>query len=451
MKKRLLSIVMALAVIASISAPAFAVDSNYRTFEDVPKTYWAYQEIDDAYWIGVVEGTYGEAESSVRRYSPELTLTLAQFVVIMCRGFYGGEIYVANALADDDGLWYAPAESVAVKHGMLDGLGTYSMTGPATRYQMAQIIYNILTDYDYTLPSDAEIQQTVSKIGDWSQIPAQYQEAVSAVYSMGIITGTDSKGTFSGASSVKRSVAAVVYARVYDAILGAGLTIETVTRFGDTITLIKRRGNQNIAAGPSAGWEAPVIPAGTYDTVADVMATQPVTTQVAMLRYGLKSVTKAASVNDAIDAHKSDDYPTVGTTEDVNLNGYHTNCTLDLSGCVLDYDALELFNKYRNGLYTPRGDAAWAISDMDEEFAMVYAKYHPKDYEGVFWVTADSVEEAMQKLCKDDKLPVGADNKYFCMAHYTGNGKTYYAYAQSEFAYSPCGILEHDKTNYKLD
>lgn len=45
---------------------------------------------------------------------------------------------------------------------------------------------------------------------------------------------------------------------------------------------------------------------------------------------------------------KRDDYPTMGTTDTPNRNGYYTSSTLDLSGCKLDYDVIPLYNKYRN-------------------------------------------------------------------------------------------------------
>lgn len=69
---------------------------------------------------------------------------------------------------------------------------------------------------------------------------------------------------------------------------------------------------------------------------------------------------------------------TLGYTATANQNGYHTECTLDLSGAVLDYDGLAVLNRYRAESGKNCGDAVWAYGDMTEEQALAGAKYHDR-------------------------------------------------------------------------
>lgn len=220
MKKRILSLGMALALCWGLTAPALAAAP---AFTDVPASYWAYDAIERAYAGGIVNGTSYDQATGARTYSPENSLTLAHFVVMLTRAFYGAEVERSSAT----GAWYAKNLSAAKAHGLLDGLGAYSMDATATRYQMASIMAAIMEDKGATMPSGAELAKAQGQIGDWADIPQQYQDAVAAVFALGIIQGTDSKGTFAGEATVKRSHAAVIYGRLADAIEALSGTEQT--------------------------------------------------------------------------------------------------------------------------------------------------------------------------------------------------------------------------------
>ena len=64
-----------------------------------------------------------------------------------------------------------------------------------SRCDMAQMMYNILLDKGAPLPSAAECQAAQSRMGDWSRIPARYQEAVRTCYALGLLNG-QKDGTF---------------------------------------------------------------------------------------------------------------------------------------------------------------------------------------------------------------------------------------------------------------
>lgn len=211
MMKRLSALALTLALWVTLAVPAFAAKA---VFADVPSTYWAYAEIEEAYADGVINGT--SVSGSVRYFSPENTLTLAHFTAIMCRAFYADEVATSSAT----GTWYAKEEAVARQHGLLNGL-SLTASNAASRYEMAQFLTNLLTDQGLAELTSSQISAVSAQITDWNVIPAQLQTAVATVYDYGIIQG-DSAGRFNGSSSLKRSHSSAIYIRTKNVIETGG-------------------------------------------------------------------------------------------------------------------------------------------------------------------------------------------------------------------------------------
>ena len=166
------------------------------------------RDIQQAAGKGILQGT-GTDKNGNRLFEPQSSLTTAQFITIVVRGYYAGQAGSAG-----DGPWYAPYDQVAQSHGLYQGIQKVDLTATIPRYHMAVILQNILEDLGIALPSEDELQSAAAKIGDWKSIPAEYQKAVSVVYASGIIGGMDETGTFAGESSVNRAQAAAIYTRL---------------------------------------------------------------------------------------------------------------------------------------------------------------------------------------------------------------------------------------------
>lgn len=220
MKKRILSLFLALVLLLSLSVSAFAAAPAAAShFTDVPTTHWAHANIERACSDGVMAGTGGNAARYTGVFSPSGTLTEAQFVTILTRGFFPTELEAAKKSIGSNAKWYAAAEKVAEDKHLLTFVQG-KMDKPITRYDMAAIIANVMDAKEFAgRPDFNTVQATFSKIADINSIPDSYQTSVAAVFAMGIITGTDSKGTFSGSSYMNRAQAAVVYGRMKDAFL----------------------------------------------------------------------------------------------------------------------------------------------------------------------------------------------------------------------------------------
>ncbi len=189
----------------NISGPA------ETTFTDVPKTHWAYSDIERAVQLGLLNGT-GNSQ-----FSPGVSLSNAMFAAMLTRGFFREQVDSLTPPGGDS-PWYRPNMAVAISRGLMYGTACYAGNATEndsiTRYDMAVMISNLFSALDWTV-SSASIESARNAVGDWNAIPAQYQNAVAVTYAAGIIHGTPD-GTFSGGNLMDRASAAAVLIRLID-------------------------------------------------------------------------------------------------------------------------------------------------------------------------------------------------------------------------------------------
>lgn len=199
---------IALAV-TMLSTTAFAASVK---FTDVPDSHWAHASVVEMAEKGVVAGVGNNL------FAPDTTVSYAQFATMIVRSFYNDQI------GDAGEKWYSPYMTAAEKAGILDGtkvLGTDSLAEDGIcRYEMAQVMYNVMKAKGVAVSSLSD----TSKVSDWSTIPSTYQDAVSVCYNMGMLSGVDSKGTFSGTTVMTRAQAAVVMGRLIEVCDGSTST-----------------------------------------------------------------------------------------------------------------------------------------------------------------------------------------------------------------------------------
>lgn len=224
MKKNLTALVLALGLVSGSSVLA----ADDERFTDVPSDYWANKYISAAAANGWVSGVGNN------QYNPSGTVTFAQYVVMLTRAFYPEEVTAAKTEHTEIDAWWYPYAYVARSHGMFEdteigmdlqnqGVWNGHVLGlPISRYDMAILMANVLKDKGYTV-TDAEKQAVQAKISDWSQIGDLYQDEVSSVYALGVITGT-SNGSFNGNGNMTRAQAAVTLYRLNEVITNDKVT-----------------------------------------------------------------------------------------------------------------------------------------------------------------------------------------------------------------------------------
>lgn len=230
MKKRIIGI--SLAICVGLISPIFAAGTS---FSDVPKTHWAYSYVETASqngWVaGVGDGTFGVNNQ----------VTYTQLATMLVQAFFSDEL---NAYQGPSDTWYTAFCNVANEAGLFDGTAADGqiqndsvVNQPVTRYDMAQMMYNVLVAEKAVPRHDAAAVR--AGIADWSSIPAKYQNAVLGSVAAGIISGVDANGTFAGSGLMTRGQAAVVMTQVNGVVSAPRpeSTLYSVTRVidGDTI------------------------------------------------------------------------------------------------------------------------------------------------------------------------------------------------------------------------
>lgn len=186
------------------------------SFRDVPASHWASKAVEAAVSKGIVNGYPDGA------FHPNDTVTNAQFSAMISRAFYPEELKSAQAGT----YWWSANVAISQTHGLLDGTGVESqsswgsqMEQAISRYDMAQMMYNLLRDRKAQLPTQTALQAAQGKMADWQQIPAQYRDAVSACYALGLLNGLGN-GTFGGQSSMDRAQGCMATYRLLEYLAG---------------------------------------------------------------------------------------------------------------------------------------------------------------------------------------------------------------------------------------
>ena len=209
-KHRILSAALAAALSLSLLTPATLAAEV--SFEDVPANHWAYEDIAAMSEQGVVKGV-GD-----NRFEPGTSVAITQFATMLERSFYADDL--DNAPAGD--YWWTGAMDVALTKGLLSDTtvnGLFAtvwdkdgVEAPLTRYDMAQVMYNLLKAQGFEFPTETP------NIPDAASIPENYRDAVNAMYALGLLKGTDSTGNFNGTMTMDRAQACAVMRRLIEAI-----------------------------------------------------------------------------------------------------------------------------------------------------------------------------------------------------------------------------------------
>ena len=223
MKKRILSLVLTGALCLSSAAPALAAGldnfSKVNTytagqFSDVPAGSWFAPNVQAAYELDLMTG------SSATTFNPNGNLTIAEALVLACRlhSTYVGD---GETFTVDGGAWYQPYVDYALKNGIITDGAYTDYTATATRAQFAAILAAALPDE--ALPAI----NSVTALPDLDA-NAAYAAAVLKLYNAGILTGSDSAGSFKPTSTIQRSEVATIVTRMADKSLRKTFTLSAV-------------------------------------------------------------------------------------------------------------------------------------------------------------------------------------------------------------------------------
>ena len=203
-------------------------------FYDLPADHWAQEEIRRAVDAGAVNG-YGDGS-----FQPTRDVTAAQFCAMLSRSFLAEEYAAAK-----EGKYQAMEACLPVLKGTsvektwrdLGKRWDRYVNEPLSRYDMAQILYNLVLEKDALQET---IQLSTTDIADWADIPDGCHTAVFTCWGMGLLKG-QADGRFAGEDHLNRAQAAVLWFRLDELFNGpyappedpdAGVEVREMPAFG---------------------------------------------------------------------------------------------------------------------------------------------------------------------------------------------------------------------------
>lgn len=174
-------------------------------FTDVTTRDWFYDAVKSAWENGLIDG------AAVNRYLPNDTLSVAQAIklaAVLHQKQNLGRIQLANGSVH----WYDSYVSYAVENGLIErayqSRSEAQMNAAVTRAEFVHILFKTLT---------GETELTAAKTIPDVAAGSAYADEICAFYRAGILTGSDKSGAFYPNSTLKRSEAAAILNRLFDA------------------------------------------------------------------------------------------------------------------------------------------------------------------------------------------------------------------------------------------
>ena len=181
-------------------------EDSTMPFTDVKTSDWYYNSVYGAWENKLIDG------ATKTLFKPNDTLTVAQAIKLSAALHQlnkAGSVTLTNGTP-----WYRSYVDYAVANGIIEK--AYSdrtaeqLNAPASRSEFVHIFFGAMSDYA-ALNTVAD-----GKIPDVKMTDKNAKE-IYTFYRAGILTGSDSSGTFNAASTIKRSEAAAILNRMFDA------------------------------------------------------------------------------------------------------------------------------------------------------------------------------------------------------------------------------------------
>ena len=286
--KKCLSLFLALVMILTLAPVALAADPGLDNFQkandypaglftDVKDDAWYHDSVKSAYEFGLVRGV------SENAFNPDGNMTLAEALALADRLH---SIYNTGAADFQQGEpWYQVYVDYAAAKGIISSEGYPDYNAKATRAQFAQIFAKALPES--ALPRINDINEGMIPDVKGSD---EYGPDVYMLYNAGILTGSDSAGTFNPSSNIKRSEVSAIVTRMADTTLRKSFTpVEKV----DVTAVSLNKTNEQIAVGGILWITASVSPDNATDKTVTWSSSDP---SVATVYNGKVTGIKSGSV-----------------------------------------------------------------------------------------------------------------------------------------------------------
>ena len=232
MKKRLLSLALALCLVCSL-LPGTALAAGENPFTDVSASHWAHDDITYVYENDLMNGTDGSL------FSPESTTTRAQVVTVLYRlagqpaADWEHPVWAVPASA-----WFHDAVTWAWENDITGGVSSthFGAGNAVTREQLAAFLYRYAQDQGY----DTSARADLSGYSDAGLVSSYATEALSWANATGLITGTTGTTLSPKGSATRAQVATILSRFCQDVIPGGYVSPAHMIRNLEGSTLSKK-------------------------------------------------------------------------------------------------------------------------------------------------------------------------------------------------------------------
>ena len=232
MKKRLLSLALALCLVCSL-LPGTALAAGENPFTDVPASHWAHDDITYVYENDLMNGTDGSL------FSPESTTTRAQVVTVLYRLAGPPAADWENPFWDvPASAWFHDAVTWAWENDITGGVSSthFGAGNAVTREQLATFLYRYAQDQGY----DTSARADLSGYSDAGLVSSYATEALSWANATGLITGTTATTLSPQGSATRAQVATILSRFCQDVIPGGYVSPAHMIRNLEGSTLSKK-------------------------------------------------------------------------------------------------------------------------------------------------------------------------------------------------------------------
>ena len=232
MKKRLLSLALALCLVCSL-LPGTALAAGENPFTDVSASHWAHDDITYVYENDLMNGTDGSL------FSPESTTTRAQVVTVLSRLAGQPAADWANPFWDvPASAWFHDAVTWAWENDITGGVSSthFGAGNAVTREQLATFLYRYAQDQGY----DTSARADLSGYSDAGLVSSYATEALSWANATGLIIGTTATTLSPKGSATRAQVATILSRFCQDVIPGGYVSPAHMIRNLEDSTLSKK-------------------------------------------------------------------------------------------------------------------------------------------------------------------------------------------------------------------
>ena len=184
-------------------------------FTDVSKADWYYDSVRSAWKNGLIDGV------TKTQFQPDSTLTVAQ-AIKLAAALHQLE-HLGKVTLRNGSPWYSSYVEYAVANDIIEkAYQNYTdaqMNAPVTRGEFVHIFHGAESAY-------AAINTVADNSIPDVKMTDKFAAEIYEFYRAGILTGSDAKGTFHSASSIKRSEVSAILVRMFDTASRQNITLK---------------------------------------------------------------------------------------------------------------------------------------------------------------------------------------------------------------------------------